>query len=551
MTSEIETTTPEQRGRRLRIAILAAVVPYLLLVWRFDFVCDDAYISFRYAQHLAEGVGLRFNPGTHQPVEGYSNLLWVLFLTPFEALGLDVTLAARAGGTAAGLALIALVTRFAIRSFGLGTLGAVATALLLATLPPLVVWSSGGLETVPFTLLLFYVFERLLSDPAKPHTGQAALFAALAELTRTDGAVWIGIVLAAVLCVALFASPDRARRTALLRAVAVVAGALALTVCCHTGWRFWYHGDIISNTARAKGILQPVRGLTYVASFFLAVPSAALAILAGIWAQGRHARRHANGVALATGIVTALGLVYVALPGGDFMTMGRLLVPLAPMTALLLAGALQAGIARGGFGARALWAVAAASIALSVATAFDVHAVPRTVRERLSFRDNTGLYQTEVEMWRSMRDRARFWSLQGRALGLYTEPGESMIAYAIGAIGYHSDLFLYDAFGLVDRDVARIPPTTGLSQGHARLVTPEFFYPRKPTYYGAAIVDRRASFGAGLGVEDFANSALSTQVRIERHALPRNQAFPPGLELRVFRFTLWPLEPANDQPSPR
>jgi len=529
------TQTENHTGRRFRIAILAAVVPYLLLVWRFDFVCDDAYISFRYARHLAEGAGLRFNPGLHQPVEGYSNLLWVLFLTPFEVLGWDVTLAARAGGTAAGLALIALVTRFVIRTLGLGTLAAVLCALFLATLPPLIVWSSGGLETVPFTLLLFCVFERLLSDPVKPRAAQAALCAALAELTRTDGAVWVGIVLAAIVAVALLASPERARRTALLRAVLIVFGALALTACLHTGWRFWYHGDIVSNTVRAKGILQPARGLTYVTSFFLAVPSVALALVAALWARGRSGLP----VTVAASVVTVLGLAYVVLPGGDFMTMGRLLVPLVPMTALLLACALQAGIARGGLTAGALSAVASACIALSVATAFDVHAVPRALRERFSFRGNTGVYQTEVEMWRSMRDRARFWSMQGRALGLNTEPGESMIAYAIGAIGYHSELFLFDIFGLVDRDVARIPPTVGLSQGHARAVTPEYFYRHEPTYYGSALVERGAPAGTGLGVTDFTSSALSTQIRVERRALPRGRSFPSGLELRLFRFTLW------------
>src|SRR5688500_1706387 len=41
---------------------------------------DDAYISYRYARNLADGAGLTFNPG--ERVEGYSNLLYVLLLTP-------------------------------------------------------------------------------------------------------------------------------------------------------------------------------------------------------------------------------------------------------------------------------------------------------------------------------------------------------------------------------------------------------------------------------------------------------------------------------------
>jgi hypothetical protein len=47
--------------------------------------CDDAYISYRYALNLASGQGLVFNSG--ERVEGFSNLLYVLLLTPVAALG--------------------------------------------------------------------------------------------------------------------------------------------------------------------------------------------------------------------------------------------------------------------------------------------------------------------------------------------------------------------------------------------------------------------------------------------------------------------------------
>jgi hypothetical protein len=41
---------------------------------------DDAYISYRYARNLSRGLGLVFNPG--EKVEGYSNLLYVLLVSP-------------------------------------------------------------------------------------------------------------------------------------------------------------------------------------------------------------------------------------------------------------------------------------------------------------------------------------------------------------------------------------------------------------------------------------------------------------------------------------
>ena len=72
-------------------AALAALVPYAWLAWRFRWLCDDAYISFRYARHLAEGAGLRFNPGESPPVEGYSNFLWTLWLALGELAGVAAT----------------------------------------------------------------------------------------------------------------------------------------------------------------------------------------------------------------------------------------------------------------------------------------------------------------------------------------------------------------------------------------------------------------------------------------------------------------------------
>ena len=51
------------------------------------FVCDDAFISFRYAQHLAEGQGLVWNPG--ERVEGYTNFLWVVSIAIGMLLHID------------------------------------------------------------------------------------------------------------------------------------------------------------------------------------------------------------------------------------------------------------------------------------------------------------------------------------------------------------------------------------------------------------------------------------------------------------------------------
>src|ERR1700746_2217394 len=73
------------------------------LVW--NFVTDDAFISFVYARNLARHGQLVFNLG--ERVEGYTNFLWTVVLAFFLRLGLQPELMSRLLGTG-----------FAIATFG-------------------------------------------------------------------------------------------------------------------------------------------------------------------------------------------------------------------------------------------------------------------------------------------------------------------------------------------------------------------------------------------------------------------------------------------------
>src|SRR5690606_23109908 len=68
---------------------------------------DDAFISFRYAEHFADGLGLVYNPG--ERVEGYSTFLWVLLLSFFYRVGADTLLAAKVLGVLFSLLTLLLV----------------------------------------------------------------------------------------------------------------------------------------------------------------------------------------------------------------------------------------------------------------------------------------------------------------------------------------------------------------------------------------------------------------------------------------------------------
>lgn len=57
---------------------------------------DDAYISFSYARTLAAGGGLRLSPAA-DPVEGFSEPLWVAILGLAGGLGSSIPPTARSG----------------------------------------------------------------------------------------------------------------------------------------------------------------------------------------------------------------------------------------------------------------------------------------------------------------------------------------------------------------------------------------------------------------------------------------------------------------------
>lgn len=76
-----------RRGDYLFLLILSVS---LVLAWVLRHTEDDAFITFRYSKHLAEGLGPIWNPGDSPPVEGYSNFLWMLLMTIPHWLGIDV-----------------------------------------------------------------------------------------------------------------------------------------------------------------------------------------------------------------------------------------------------------------------------------------------------------------------------------------------------------------------------------------------------------------------------------------------------------------------------
>jgi hypothetical protein len=112
---------------------------------------DDAFISFRYAEHLTQGHGLVFNVG--EWVEGYTNLLWTLMLAGAMALGGEPVICSTVMGLVALAGTIVATWRLG-KGHGVSSIALIAAPLLVALDAQFILESVEGLETALFVWLV-------------------------------------------------------------------------------------------------------------------------------------------------------------------------------------------------------------------------------------------------------------------------------------------------------------------------------------------------------------------------------------------------------------
>ena len=473
-------TSPPSHHRAWQAALL---VPWALLTWRFWFLCDDAYITFRYALNLVRGHGLVFNVGEWPPVEGYSNLLWLLLAAAFQALSIPVE-AVAAVSALSGAALILRVHRALVTRLGHDPRTAFAATLPLALSPVIGVWSTSGLETMPFALAVFLVFEAIVLAH-QPRPVLAAVAAAAVVLIRTEGWLWIGVF--AVLGALVHA---RTRHTIPRAALLATVAPPLVVILLHAAFRIGYYGTLVPNTALVKVGVGPdllLRGIKYVLLFALTTLVPALSLLGARRAVREHGVRGAVIALIPVGF-----FAYGALVGGDFMPFGRLLLPAMPFTALLLADLLS-DLPRPAF-----QPAAAVAALLAVLPAFDLHLAPEPLRAALHFRLSDENYLSEYGKWDNMLGNTEGFMRRGKALAAIAAPGDAVVSGAVGAMAFAApDLWVWDQYGVITKEVASRPFHDGAlreAPGHDKKVEAEFFAKYAPRFlYARSVKGKNAA----------------------------------------------------------
>lgn len=440
----------------------------LLHTRAWAFLCDDAFISFRYAQHLARHGTLAYNlAAPRELVEGYTNFLWVLLLALGERLGAAPELLAPWLTQAAALAGLALACALLRALRGGGGPMILAPALLLAASPEFMVWGQGGLETALAAALALGV----MVAAARGRWRAAGLLAALAGLTRPDALLPVGLFVATWLLVHGRAGWPGWRR--LLQAGALAAGPLVL----HLLWRQHTYGAWLPNTWLIKqfgGLLRDSYGVWYVEAWARAVGLVWLAPLLP-WLRGRH---------LVLVVPIAGTVAYAWWIGGDFMAYGRFLALATALLATLAAWLL----ADAGLWLRArVLALARVPVAelvtLGLAALLGLAARERWAADRaLPGGWLAGRWEGVTAMDRFARERL----LAGAWLREQVPASTWITVGAAGALPYASGLQVVDVYGLVDpwpRRVAQLRPSPRGRPGHQLMAPLAELRVRDPDLY--------------------------------------------------------------------
>lgn len=401
-------------------ALLGALAALPALIYLRGFTVDDALIPARYAAHLAQGLGYRFN--AHGPVtDGVTPLGFPYFLAPFASAGpLAALRAARIAGAVAWLGAAAWL------GARIGAVGGrrlrYAALLCILLSAPLGAWAVSGLETGLVVSLV--TIAAVLPLDGMGSLGAAAVTGAVAAL-RPEMLPW-AVVMAFGRASALPSRRDRA-----------LAWTMSVAPWCAV---VMVRTAIFGRPAPLAVLAKPSdlsHGLRYV------LPSLALTG-APLAAMGIRIWRLLPPWPRTLAVAALVHVVVVALAGGDWMPLSRLVTPVLPPLILVVAHQLAAPVKA----SAALARLALACIAELLLLTLRGPSASRVLADRLAL----------IE-----------WAREPLA-------GASQVATIdIGWVGAATDADIIDLAGATDPEIAALPG------GHtSKAVSGAFLTDRRP-----------------------------------------------------------------------
>lgn len=437
------------------LALLVLLGSALYEAGQYHFnVTDDAYISFQYAKNLAQGNGLVFNPG--ERVEGYTNFLWIILLTPLykitQLLHVDFTRVAIYLNILIGLANLALVYRIGNKFLAKDSLALVLTLLLCVLDNSFPYYAMSAMENHLYLFWMLLAIDSSLSN-ARFRWFWIGLFLSLVNLTRPDGILFVLSYLLVYGLKSLKPWQPDFLKTAMVWLL-IFGGYFV--------WRYHYYDSFLPNTFYLKvghNFAGMQRGLEYTRTFLedrYYLPLVAL--FAIFWVS--------HSVVSLLLCYLAVHVLYIIYVGGDFYSGHRFYVSLLPFIYLLIGKVVQE-----------LRKQTEQRVVLVVACLLTVGLLFLFAKRGYE----RGPYQQEIVRWgEAVDNNVRYM----KWLGQIAPPGSSMVVGDIGATGFFADIKVLDYFGVIDPVVAR-QKVGGFGQGkpgHEKNAPWTYLLDQHPTY---------------------------------------------------------------------
>jgi len=422
-------------------AILLGIALLTMCIWYLgvDYLNDDAYISFRYAENLLNGHGLVFNPG--ERVEGYTNFLWTVMMAGTMTVGLDPAFVSRVLGLVLGLATLLFVYRFGTRVVLRTPAQATVAPVLLAFSVPFGIWTFAGLETPLFSFLaLLGTFYFILEWREPTRFPLSAIWLTLTALTRPEGVFLFVISFLAGVRRLWFFKERPVRRGG--RQFLLWAMLFLIIYGTYFAWRYLYYGYLLPNTFDVR---QPkswaqrwshwVRGYAYVRDF-ITTNGGILFLLPALLLL----RKKVDAWLYYIGALVLSWGAYLIYVGGDPKVHFRLVALMLPQVYLLVQeGAHELVSWIGVFTERrAMHLLATILLLVAVIVTFDPYLVG----------DHAERFEQEANVIKPQRVAI------GRWLSQNAPPDATLAVRAAGIVPFYSGLYTIDMLGVLDSRIA-------------------------------------------------------------------------------------------------
>jgi len=219
---------------------------------RYFTLFDDVMIGMRYAQNLAHGYGLGWNV-TGLRVEGYTSILWVLYMAFWHLLPIGVakiSLPISISGMIFIIGSLFLVRKIVVDIFDGNKYISIGAVLLTAWYAPINFWALRGRETSLLGLIVLGITWCVLkSIESKKFIPFLYILMGVALLLRAD---FVVLYAAVVIFMVIVESKNRTKNIlySLIIFLCVAGGQTIFRVC--------YYGDIFPNTYYLKVTGVPV-----------------------------------------------------------------------------------------------------------------------------------------------------------------------------------------------------------------------------------------------------------------------------------------------------